>query len=412
MMNDETNREERAEFLKNVLVGFDVIFFMTYFLVLASYSYQYNDYVPHTSWALELSQSNLWDWLVDKISYPLWHLGVYFCINSLEIDAAKATALVTALYQGVAFLSILGVWSMNKLDNRERSRQVFWAVCLLLVNPLYAPWFNQKYYLGQIAANTWHNPANIAVKCFAVLSFGLVAVLLQRRENASESDKRDLLVYIALSASLLLSALAKPSFLQGFLPGVGLFILIRAVLERKSFDFKFYSKLCVAFLPAVAILFFQYLITFLNAESIRAEVEVKLAWGVFFHRFTDNLTVSFLISFAFPLFVLCMNFKKLIRTEKIQLVICYEAVAWLESMLLNEAGILVDVGDFTWAGTTSALIVWITMFECYAQELYSAHEENTMRRKIFIYGGFLLFAAHLLFGITYWYNITFNGLSF
>lgn len=410
MQNNKINKEGQAEFLKNMLVGFGVIFFMTYILVLVSYNSNYGDYVPHTSWALEMFRDDLWDWFANKISYPLWHLGVNICVNNMEIQEAKATALVTALYQGAAFLSILGIWSMIKTVNIDRSKQAFWAVCLLLVNPLYAPWFNQRYYLGQIAANTWHNPANIAVKCFAILSFGLVVVLLQGRENTGESKKRNLLAYIALSASLLLSVLAKPSFLQGFLPGFGLFIVVRVVLERKNFDLRFYTKLCVAFVPAVAMLFFQYLNIFCNVEYIKTQIEIKLAWGVFFHRFTDNLGVSFLISFAFPLFVLCMNFKKLIHTEKIQLMICYETVAWLESVVLHEAGILEDSGDFTWAGMISALIVWITMFECYAQELYNAHGENTIRKKIFIYGGFLIFTAHLLFGIAYWYNIAFCDL--
>lgn len=409
MQKDELNKSEQAEFLRNTLIGFCVIFLMTYKVVVDIYDH---DYLAHTTWALELSRYNIVDWFINTIPYPLWHLGVKICVDILEISEAKATALITALYQGAAFLSILIIWSRIKNINVKRSKQVFWAACLLIVNPLYAPWFNSYYYLGQIPPNTLHNPTIIAVKCFAVLSFGLIASLLQNNnEDISISEKgNNLQLYITLSITLLLSALAKPSFLQGFIPGVGLFIILRLILERKNFNLKFYFKLCLTFIPAAAMLIFQYLITFLNTDSMREGIYIKITWGHFFHEYTDNLFISFLLSFAFPLFVLCMNLKKLIRSKKIQLMICYEISAWMESVLLYEAGIAHDTGDFTWGGMSSALIVWITMLECYIQELYDVHEEDTLQRKILIYGGLILFAAHLMFGIIYWYNLSNNGV--
>ncbi|MCM1263980.1 MAG: hypothetical protein NC313_14810 [Butyrivibrio sp.] len=406
MQKNEANRLESAKFLRNALIGFCVIFLMTYKAIVNRYD---NDYFFHTTWALELSRYNIVDWFINTIPYPLWHLGVKICVDILEISAEKATALVTALYQGAAFLSILAIWSLIKSINIERSKQVFWAVCLLIVNPLYAPWFNQNYYLGQIPPNALHNPTVIAAKCFTILSFGLIVALLQNREDKSDSEKsNNMYLYIALSVALLLSALAKPSFLQGFIPGVGLFIIVRLILERKNFNLKFYLKLCIAFVPAATILLFQYLITFFNADSMREGIYIKIAWGNFFHKYTDNLFISFLLSFAFPLFVLCMNLKKLLRSEKVQLMISYEVVAYLESVLLCEAGVAGDAGDFTWGGMLSALIVWIMMLECYIQELYDVHEEGTLRRRFLIYGGLILFAAHLVFGIVYWYNFIYH----
>ena len=397
----EVEWRENADFLKKAMVGFAVVFLITYGVALAEQNMPSNDYSTHADWASMIEWGRLGEYFRNTIAYPLWHFGVKFCESVLAVNLCTAAALVTALFNGFAYVSVLGIWKATHAHKLQKDKIVFWAVSLFLINPLYAPWFNSNYYLGQTAPNVWHNPTNIAVKGFAVASFGLVVWLLHKKEEKN----RKLLPYLLLSAALVLSALAKPSFLQGFIPGLGIFIVLRLFLERKRFPFKFYVKLCVACVPAVAVLLLQSFATFFNTDYIRPESKIRIGWGTVLYQWTPSLFVSFLLSFAFPLFVFVLNFKKLVRKEEIQVMLCYEAAAWLEAVLLYEEGSAFGQANFTWAGLLSAFIVWCVMLYYFIVELYDSEGYGTIRKKVTVYGGILLFAGHLLFGVIYWYRL-------
>lgn len=397
----EVEERENSDFLKRLMIGFVVVFLITYGVVIAEQNMTDNDYSTHADWASMIEWRKLGEYFRNTIAYPLWHFGVKFCESVLAVNLCKAVALVTALFNGFAYVSVLGIWKATHALRIQKDKMVFWAVSLFLINPLYAPWFNPSYYLGQAAPNVWHNPTNIAVKGFAVVSFGLVVWLL----NKKEEEKGKLLPYLLLGMALTGSALAKPSFLQGFIPGLGIFIVLRILIERKSFPFKFYVKLCAACVPAVAVLLLQSFATFFNTDYIRPESKIRIGWGAVLYQWTPSLVGSFLLSFAFPLFVFVLNFKKLIRKEEIQVMLCYEAAAWLEGVLLYEEGGAFGQANFTWAGLISAFIVWCVMLYYFIAELYDTEGYGTIRKKVTVYGGILLFAAHLLFGVIYWYQL-------
>lgn len=397
----EIKPSEDADFLIKSMLGFVVVFLMTYGVVLAEQNMVSNDYSTHANWAVMIEWNKIGEYFRNTIAYPLWHFCVKFCVSVLAVSINKATALVTALFQCFAYVSVIAVWRAVHVQQIQKEKMVFWAVSLFIINPLYAPWINPNYYLGQATPNIWHNPTNIAVKGFAVVSFGLVVLLLHKKKE----EEKKLLQYLLLSVVLVLSALAKPSFLQGFIPGLGVFIILRILLERKKFAFKFYVKLCAAFVPAVAVLFFQSFATFFNTDYIRPESKIRIGWGMVLYNWTPSMFLSLLLTFAFPLFVLLMNFKKLIRKEEIQVMLCYETVAWLEAALLYEEGSAFGQANFTWAGLVSAFIVWCVMLYYFILELYDCEEGSTVRKKVMIYGGISLFAAHLLFGIIYWYTL-------
>lgn len=397
----EVEERENSDFLKRLMIGFVVVFLITYGVVIAEQNMTDNDYSTHADWASMIEWRKLGEYFRNTIAYPLWHFGVKFCESVLAVNLCKAVALVTALFNGFAYVSVLGIWKATHALRIQKDKMVFWAVSLFLINPLYAPWFNPSYYLGQAAPNVWHNPTNIAVKGFAVVSFGLVVWLL----NKKEEERGKLLPYLLLGMALTGSALAKPSFLQGFIPGLGIFIVLRILIERKSFPFKFYVKLCAACVPAVAVLLLQSFATFFNTDYIRPESKIRIGWGAVLYQWTPSLVGSFLLSFAFPLFVFVLNFKKLIRKEEIQVMLCYEAAAWLEGGLLYEEGGAFGQANFTWAGLISAFIVWCVMLYYFIAELYDTEGYGTIRKKVTVYGGILLFAAHLLFGVIYWYQL-------
>ena len=79
-----------------------------------------------------------------------------------------------------------------------------------------------------------------------------------------------------LAVLLVLSALAKPSFLQGIIPGVGLYMLIKCIYElyqekRKNhfvLECKNCLKIILAFVPAVCVVAFQFYVSFLVEKLV------------------------------------------------------------------------------------------------------------------------------------------------
>lgn len=401
MDNKQLEATDNVEFIKKALLGFIIIFCLTYRVVLAQVVKDNNDYIPHLYWATMVEWDNLIAYLKNIISYPLWHFAVNIGINNMRLDNIKATALVTALYNGFAYLSILIIWGQLKNLCIKKEKMVFWALSLLIVNPIYVPWVNPLYALGQASPNIWHNPTHIAVKGFGVICFGLLLILLKRKEYG----RKNLSLFLLFTVMLVLSALAKPSFLQGFVPGVGIFIILRLIIERKKFNLKFYLCLCACFIPEVAVLGFQVISTFFNSDYVRDQTFIRIGWGDVLHQWTPSLYFSFLAAFLFPLFVLFMNFNKLIKKEEIQVLICFEAAAWLESVVLYEEGAAFSYGNFIWASLMSAFIVWIFMTYYFLQDLYDPENRDEKKKKIYTYIGIPLYMTHLLFGLFYWYSL-------
>ena len=386
----------KDDFEKRLIMGFIVVFLMTYGVVLAIYYVEGNDYHTHAAWAQEISLNNILEFYKNKISYPIWHVMVRFCTALMKIEASSAVAIITALLNSIAYLSVVAVYRIWSYD-KFKSEFIFWITALFIVGPLYAPWFNKRYYLGQTIPNAWHNPTNIAVKGFAILTFGLLVYVLKSEKKRKYSS-------FLITAIALFSAFAKPSFLQGMIPGIGIFIILRLCIERKEFDFLKYFKICLCFVPALVVLYMQTMTTFYNQNYMRQST-IAVGWGKVLHNWTPNLFVSFFLSFAFPLFVLLVNFRKLIHKKEIQLLLCYEIAAWLEGALLYETGEKLMHGNFIWASMTSGFVVWMTMLYYYVEMIYGELEGDVgiRKRSIRLIGGGL-FTMHLLFGIFYWWQ--------
>lgn len=248
---------------RRLLIGCIILFLMTFFVVLAIYGVLGNDYYAHSVWALEFSIKDIENYMRNKISYPLWHICVKLCSAIPGLSVKYAVAIVTALFNGFAYCAVVKVYQI--LWKEEFSKKwIFWIVGLMIVNPLYIPWFNPNYYLGQVLSNVWHNPTYIATKGISILAFGLLAWMLEKGVKQCKVKH-----YLALSGLLLVSAFAKPSFLQAFAPGFLLFLLVSLIVERRRFALLAYFEIGLCFIPAGLVLVLQAVSTFFNADYMR-----------------------------------------------------------------------------------------------------------------------------------------------
>lgn len=298
------------------------IFFITFYAVIND---NLNDYIQHANWVAELSIRHLFGFMQNYAAYPLWHIITKTFYKIFQFNLYDATAITTALFNCFAYRCVLWVWDSFTHSPLSPFAKSFWACCLFLVGPLYAPWFSEHYYLGQGSGNVWHNPTNIAVKGFAILCFALIIQLLKSQKNIKEEIGK----YILLGVLILFSALAKPSFLQGIIPGLGIYFILSAIInkgERKHLLIK-YLAIAGAFIPATFLLLFQFIFSFWMDTTIHNSESISIGFGRALGYWTPNLLISFLLAFAFSLFIFVLDFKNLLKKIHVQVALCYELCA-------------------------------------------------------------------------------------
>lgn len=381
--------------MRNYFLGCITIFLITFAAVEMDYQ-NLPDFILHGEWAAEMDIGHLENFLV-SVPYPIWHIGVKILYSLLGFRLDMAAAIMTAGMNVFAFWAACLVWNYLSTVKVPVSDKVFWCICLFIMGPLYVPCHNDLYYLGQGTGNTWHNPTNIAVKGFAILGFALLVYLLDSEVIWKEQIKW----YCILSIILCLSAMAKPSFLQGIIPGIILLFGCRMVFKGVKSIYKNIVGIILAFLPPILVVLVQFMLAFLVETPIHDGDGIGIEFGRVLKQWTPNLFISFLLAFAFPLWVLLFNVKNLIKETSIQLVVCYEICSYMESLLLYEKGERELVGNWCWGSYISMFIVWMCMLIKYF-EILSCKEDSRTRRITLIGGGILLF-LQVLCGSIYWF---------
>ncbi|MEE1051580.1 MAG: hypothetical protein UIB39_05730, partial [Lachnospiraceae bacterium] len=144
---------------------------------------------------------------------PLWHICVHVLGQALGLETIRAAGLVTGACHALTFLTACHL--VRRLTrNPSPPAAAFLCILLGIAAAIYVPWFNKLPYLGQGSPNVWHNPTNNMVRPIGLLVFGLTAIELARlKEDRFRSSARAAIV-IPSALLLVLSTLAKPSFVQ------------------------------------------------------------------------------------------------------------------------------------------------------------------------------------------------------
>lgn len=384
--------------LKSIFVGTLIVFLATFAI-----SYQEADtvdFLAHTEWALKLNRY-IFDYMIQYISYPLWHLVVKIIYKVFCFNIVTSVAGATAIFNCIAFWSIVYSWDFLSNKPTNFNTKVFWAIFILLMGPLYAPGFNNRYYLGQGTGNIWHSPTHIAVKGFAVLCFVWIVRLVNQEVEHRKWE------YFLLSVLLFLSALAKPSFLQAMIPGFCLYFIYELLCNLKDGGaWKcracaiHFGRIAVMFIPSIFLLGSQFVLNFMVDTSIHHAEGIGVSYGAVLSEWSDNLFVSLLLALAFPLFVLLIDAKHLFKDTSVKLAVCYGLCGWLEAAFLFENGIRKKHGNWTWGWNISLFVIWMLFIIKYIDIIRDATVSSKKRMVCLCLGMPILF-FHVIFGIGY-----------
>lgn len=418
----------------------------------------YADYSAHTVWAMAMSRKEILASFYNG-SDSLWHVCVRLVCALFQPNIWKSAAIVTAVADTAAYVIVFMVLERVLPEKFPRLLLALIVAVVFVVNDQLIP--GGPFYIkddGVVkgSLNTWHNPTSIMVRPFAVAVFYMTVNIYNRRrygrsdllagpEDGNVSfafaggfwqqfstpvySRAELVLY---PLCLLFSVYAKPSFLQFFAPAI-LVILLIDVVRTKGMILPFCAKLALAYLPAAFIMLMQFLRFFDGGIAVGPEVAASVGapainistlaarTGTGLSALAAHSVRVFFIaeSFAgpgefllkaggaclwilmfcsFPVFVILATMPKNgLRSTAIRLGLAGTVTAWLEALLLHEAGSRATHGNFIWGYSLATWMFWLAAIGQFTVLLRSKSTGGKLAR----YGGTALLLCHLISGVIY-----------
>ncbi len=321
--------------------------------------------------------------------------------------AERAMALVLTL------LNTLSVWITGQyllrfikeeLAARQREMTGGWyflacglTISLYFVSMLYLPYSvstvaGLSRCVGTYTPNPLWNATYLATRPFSVISFFEGAKLLEKYEQGVRFRE-----YLIFAASLLLGALAKPSFTLAGISVYAVILLYRFVKSRgRNLIKSLYFGLCV--LPAGFVMIYQFFGVFSGSDYTGESAGIGLSFGEIWSLYSSNILLSILLGNAFALFVLFMNRAKLKNVPWFR----HAWQLWLSGFLmfffLYEKGFRASHGNFAWGYMHGMFFVFLAGLMMLLQNTLNARKKGEKCR---VCAGWLLYAAHLICGVHF-----------
>lgn len=350
-----------------------------------------SDISIHATWAAEGDFRDLTSFVHHGI-HPLWHVLVSILLH-LGVSLPHASALVTALSKVcVAFITHRLLTAALHQQFSRTAITLFTAV-LMMVSCVCIPSYNPTVYLGVGTPNTWHSCTQMLVLAFMVLCVPYTAwcydTFSQRLEQSGSQTILPWKQVLWLGALLFLSLLAKPSFMQAFLPASCLYFLYQWIRHPKNSRYFLQVLLCV--LPAILFMIFQYLFYFDDAFfQQETGMVLELSWDK-----TLNTLLRTVLMMAFPLYSLFLCRKQKADTTYV-LTLLFNLVAIAEMLILGEDGFRAQDGNFGWGMMGASLMLWIVCMIRFLKEAGAAKWY-----KLRFLPSWILLAWHLGSGLYY-----------
>jgi len=359
--------------------------FLIYLPMMLRQSTRQYDYIVHLREAYRISQGGsahgphmLFHWLTASIAK-----FTTFSIATSALTLLSLCIILTAI--------LLFICAHKKIVNKYLL--IFFPVLSLTVQPFFILYLLDKHsYFGYIGTNVYHNPTMLLLKPFIVSVFLIAAFIFIDNRSSNPTW-----VKFILPVFVLLSALAKPSFLIVFVPGLSIY-LISQYLCGKKFDWKL--LIIALILPTALTLGWQYWTTYSENQIqglYKGESSIAFAPLTLVRLWSKYLLAKFFLSIAFPI-ALLLTFWNSVKIDH------YVVLSWLifivgvsQYYLLIEQGPRAAQGNFAWGAQVGAFLLFATSVRHF---LSKSTKDNFISKCKFIRWSFCaaLLAMHLLAG--------------
>lgn len=349
------------------------------------------DYPHHirvTEWILARQYQDVSGSVIAHPAYQLLMLGMYFLF--FQRVSFSGIALVIHVAAQISLVWIIYQWlggTGKKAWTRVRAAL---AVTLTMATPIMAlvVW-DRLFYIGYIGLATYHNPTIQLLKPIALVSFIFAA--------RTFGPGRSSWTFILSSASLtMLSALIKPNYLLGILPGLG---LVAALYLVKGRPLDWRLLWLGFFIPGCAILTAQFVVAYYLPNTDSSSILFS-PFGVV-SAYSNYVVPKFLLSTLFPLTVAGFNFSRVRRDGTLLLAWAGFLASVVQMYFLAEGGSSFLHGNFFWGAQVMSLILFVASARFLWREKLATGEFPMGRDAI----PMAIYAAHVLAGIAYFVSV-------
>lgn len=366
------------------------------------------DYPVHIKIASKISVEGLLHPItfLKENCYPVWHILTRTLIKVFRCEGRTAALALTGG-------CLTGTWACAAFYFLRKHREYRWeivvaaSVLLMLVMPIWLPFFNRRIFIGQGGANPLHNPTHIMVRFMAFPCFIFYAVIMDRigKKSVSWLSTRRL---VSLSFLVLLATLSKPSFVQMFFPAIFILSIFKLIKYKKT-AIRPIVTIAMTFIPVVLLVGLQTWVSFYRSGG--GGSGIAIAFLKTWKYFSPNYVVSITITILFPLIVFLWSLHARKVTTADVLSWTMYVVSMAQSALLIETGARMWHGNFAWASNLALFFIWFTSIDRF---LSLAGEEcggNVADRKCgwWFRCAAVALALHVLSGVCYLWRIVLWG---
>lgn len=388
--------------------------YLTYGAINHALTDKLSDYTGHLNFYLSFFTSDSFIDSWKSMPYFMWHLVLYI-LNQIFLIPLEAATIYSSLIFTILSFYILYWMIIQYCKAKEyilsNEKAAFISFGLSTLQTISVYWIDTDDF----SMNPIHNPTQMCVRPFALLCFCLVYDIWNKQDNANyngtffNTTKGLKRPYIYLAILLFISTFAKPTFAEMFIPAVAFIMLIEWIkrLIRKDGSGKLYFKHCLNMLycaiPSLLFILLQifgYII--LGGKTGEEKGFIITKWLEVWSMFTENVTLSILLSTAFPLFILLIDVRFFLKDHLGKLALVSYIVSFFEAALLGEGGERLTHGNFLWP-LMSAILLAFTASTLHLLDLENSKKETKLTH-ILTYIAWFMFCLHVLCGLIFFKN--------
>jgi hypothetical protein len=361
-----------------LLVG--IFFPITYQQVVMFDESDYSAHINVARYILTTGKLSFDHW---AIPHPLNAFGMIFFHQvlglSLEYGEIIVILLSYALLGNIIYSQVKNITYIH-----EDWKSMIISFGIIIAGPLFLlVGIDHKFYFGYSGFALYHNPTLILLRPLAVLMWLFILKYSFSKINTGMGIFLGIIVVI-------LSTLAKPSYIICILPAIGLVVLWRKIRGQ---SINWWFILFGLFVPAIIVLLWQYTLAFMgsrDASVILAPFKV-ISW------MSHKIVIKYLLSIIFPLSVSLIYLKRVIHDRAMVIAWVIFGIGSFYGYFLAEGGISIYSGNFLWS-------THITLFILFFQAVVFFLSQKPIGKynilaRIILYS---IFCAQMACGIIYY----------
>ncbi len=383
-----------------------LIYFFLFYFQSINYAGHFGDYQSDfNAYILEASGIN------SGLPFPyrglIWLIEILHCFLPMSIASAIAililfapvAILIKVILEFSLFNTLNEIYHPNNLKRKSMHvHMLISLLCfsLLFLGSIYIPQFSPFFYRNVQSANVVHNQTGMAARTFSVFAFVLMSLILSNIRSSLRISH-----LIMFSIFLLVTLWVKPTFSTVYLPVYGIILFIEFFRNRCE-NWRRVFLVCLAFVPALALLLYQYVIVFGQNEGI----------GFQPFRLLETRTPLFILqAIAFPLYILLTNLHSFQSYDRSVDGISWRiswygfVVALIQRYCFYEKGSRINDGNFGWGYILALFFLFITSLIVWVKSM------KLRKSYTYHFGAAFLFACHTICGVLY-FTWTFLGGHF